>query len=579
MSRTSVIAHLVGFVLFISFSAAQSPHLTADTVIGLGTLDAVAPSPDGTKLLTAGSLGITFWDLETWKDTTLIPERARQLSWDTQGKRFASQYNRHVQIWDASKNELIKSLGPHSFQQTFVLSPNGNLIASVEGWQEQWVNVYDWNSETIPNTSEPKGLFSFLERRPASLPRGAVHSYVLAGTGIHYIAFTSESTILSVSDTGTIQEAKFTLGSSEVSLGTTSQKHLPNVNRLKDVTFNASYTKVAAVTGSRLTVWSYPQMREVASLLHDSLSSAVFTRDGTAIIAVDSNGNGLRWNYTTDQITSFGTQDTNRHGQHNVILVGIEEDILVYDGFGDGTLNLYDADTLSEAPLPIIGYNGSINNFRVATDESSLLVGSSFDTYKNYSLPDGRLLNKVKQAPRQACGSSSGMYYYSPGIRYYGFTPLESKDQLILSETDTCLRLATLEGFTAPVSYFTISSNGSYALISTGNVVEIWNLKNKKRLFSPDLYMNVPHRQEGVKLSPSNGIFSTDETLAVVNFGNALGIFDMNTQEEVTTITTLVKGSFSATALSSDNKYLVGGDSFGNLFIWSYPDRTLQYQL
>ncbi len=573
---------LVGLLLVVSLSHAQDPELVVpDTVIGLGTLNAVAPSPDGTALLTAGSSGITLWDTDTWQRRRFpLSESAntRYLDWDINGRYFVS-FNNHVRLWDAASQELIKSGEPENFVDAVALSPGGNFIATAQGWSEKWVIIYDWRSDIPPVIAESKGLFSFFQRKPVSLPLGAVHSYALSGNSALYLTFTSDTGVLSVSTEGVIQEATFNPNAEKVSLRTSVNRKLPASGRLRDVAFNADYTRVAAVVDDTLSVWSYPELRELASYTREGLESVAFSRSGKSLLAVDSSGNGVRWQYESGQISRFGERDPTFHAGYDVTSLGAEEKVLVH-GYISHTLDLYDADTLAEISTPFGAFSNQLFSFSLAPDEESVTIKAYPKLKKRYRLSDGVLVETI-EIPRGGCGGF-GSYHYTSDARFEGVEPKDAKGRLVLYKSDTCKSVATLEGVENPVSTLAVSLDGRYALLtSIHGVAEVWDLESETKLFSPTQQVYSPYQGEEVPMRASGGAFSPDETLVAVHYSDRLVVFDLRTHEQVdeVSLSGVSKGSFSAVSFASDSAHLAGGDTLGNLFVWNYPFGSAQYEL
>jgi WD40 repeat protein/tRNA A-37 threonylcarbamoyl transferase component Bud32 len=134
--------------------------------LGRGTIEALAVSPDGTRLAVAGSLGVWLYDAETLDVLGLLEgheEPVTDVTWSPDGTQLASSsQDGSVRVWDATSGEELHTLRGHVGSVASVAwSPAGTLLAS-GGWDDS-VRVWDLDSGSerhvlASHTGAVKGL-------------------------------------------------------------------------------------------------------------------------------------------------------------------------------------------------------------------------------------------------------------------------------------------------------------------------------------------------------------------------------------------------------------------------------------
>ncbi|MCA9974023.1 MAG: WD40 repeat domain-containing protein, partial [Anaerolineales bacterium] len=137
-------------------SGAAAAVLTADNAaeavmrqrLGQGTIDAVALSPDGTRLAVGGTLGIWLYEAETLTPLRLLEgheDIVRGISWAPDGTRLASAgWDETVRVWDAASGEALFVLRGDDQYNAVAWSPDGARLAAAT-----WIpviEVYDVES-------------------------------------------------------------------------------------------------------------------------------------------------------------------------------------------------------------------------------------------------------------------------------------------------------------------------------------------------------------------------------------------------------------------------------------------------
>ncbi len=131
------------FIIAILFTFGIKSNLPAQDdlirTIGMGTLDCIAYSPDGTKLASAGGSGYVYiWDINTGN---VIDTLKGHTSWvlsvafSPDGSKIASvSGDNTIKLWNANTGALIRTFkGHNSSVESIAFSPDGSKIASGSG--------------------------------------------------------------------------------------------------------------------------------------------------------------------------------------------------------------------------------------------------------------------------------------------------------------------------------------------------------------------------------------------------------------------------------------------------------------
>ncbi len=135
--------------------------------IGNGTFNDIAYSPDGKQLALAASIGIWFYDTDTYKPLSLLTghtNSVRSVEYSADGKILASGSNNGtIRLWDPQTTKNIAVLTGHQNGVTDIaISGDSQTLASI-GTDEKFVRL--WNIKTgkpianlIDNLTRPYSL-------------------------------------------------------------------------------------------------------------------------------------------------------------------------------------------------------------------------------------------------------------------------------------------------------------------------------------------------------------------------------------------------------------------------------------
>jgi WD40 repeat protein/tRNA A-37 threonylcarbamoyl transferase component Bud32 len=161
-----------------------------------GGVTAVAFSPDGSRVASAGWKEAKVWDAATGKELLTLPGQAglgAGVAFSRDGKRLATAGFRTVKVWDSGGGKELLSIRAHDYLVTGVaFSPDGRQLATASGTpggagRRPGGEVKTWDADT------GKALFRFADlphcaNSVAFSPNG---KYLAAGTG--NLAFVARS--------------------------------------------------------------------------------------------------------------------------------------------------------------------------------------------------------------------------------------------------------------------------------------------------------------------------------------------------------------------------------------------------
>ena len=104
--------------------------------LGKGKISDIEYSPDGTRLAVAGSVGIWFYDAETYKEVSLVvgdtTAGMTSIAFSPDERRLVGGCTeRTVRLWDAKSGTLQRTLKGHTDPVYCVaFSPDGKTLAS-----------------------------------------------------------------------------------------------------------------------------------------------------------------------------------------------------------------------------------------------------------------------------------------------------------------------------------------------------------------------------------------------------------------------------------------------------------------
>ena len=488
------------------------------------SINAIALSPDGTKLATAGGdWTVRLWEVNTGKyirSLTGHPSAVNAVAFSPDGKILASAGST-LRLWDADTSELLhansKDLGSINL---LAFSPNGETLATGGGWDH---TVHLWDTDT-----------------------GTLLTGLKGHTGkIRDIAFSPDGSALV-----TASRDK-TMRLWDVSTGT-EQKNLPAPD-------DAINPLVAANRMLKLLEQGIlPKKR-------DDVYSVKFSQDGTQLISVSSDGSLHLWDVSTgryqlsfslDAYTNWVNALTfSADSKHLVSNTAFEERARVWstETFTQHAILTPPQDVLSLTFSPALKklagreFLGGIQVWDSST-KAHLSTLEETDRRVGYwplvFSPDGRLL-----AGRGSVGNL--------------------RNRIRVWETDTGAQLFTLENQTSAVNRHTFSPD-STILASGGEdgTVTLWDVKTGKYLSN-----FTGHTQRIRALA-----FSTDSQTLASGSENEIRLWNVHTGDLTGALNTVE--SVTTLAFSADDRILASGSGEGLIQVWTLaPDYRIHATL
>ena len=123
-------------------------------------LSSIAFSPDGTKIVSAGSRSsIRLWNTHSFKLLKTIrrntldssQEDVGSIAFSPDGTKIASAGYKTIKLWDALSVRLLNTLEGHKYRiYSVAFSPDGSMLAS--GGEDKTVRIWDMHSGRLINT-------------------------------------------------------------------------------------------------------------------------------------------------------------------------------------------------------------------------------------------------------------------------------------------------------------------------------------------------------------------------------------------------------------------------------------------
>ena len=488
------------------------------------SINAIALSPDGRKLATAGGDWVVrLWEVGTGKyinSLTGHPSAVNAVAFSPDGKILASAGST-LRLWDTDTGESLhtdsRDLGSIDL---LIFSPDGKTLATGGGW-DHTVHLWDVNTGRLGI-----GLKGHTDK-------------------IRDIAFSPDSTRLI-----TASRDK-TMRLWDVNTGT-EQKNLPT----PDDAINP-HAAVADIL-KYLEQGVLPKER-------DDVHSVKFSKDGTQLISVSSDGSLHLWDVDTGRYVLSSPL-----GEHtdwvSTLAFSADSKYLVSDNAVEARARVWNVETFTQhailtPPQDVIGLAFSpdfkklvgrmfLHGIQVwdAGTKEHLFALEGVDRMDHYwplvFSPDGKIL-----------AGRGGTTLFSNKVQFW--------------QMNTGAQLFALKGHTEAVSKYTFSPNSKFfASGSEDGTISLWDT---------EMGENLSHLT-GHTQSISALAFSADSKRLASGGENEIRLWEVNTGNPISTFDAVE--NMTALAFSPDGKTLASGSEAGLIQIWkSDPDYQIQATL
>ena len=411
--------------------------------LGKGTVNGLAYSPDGTRLVVAGSIGMWVYDAQTRDAVALFTGHTDIVSSATYapdgGMLASGSWDNTVRLWDAQTGRLKKTLLGHSDRVVSVAySPDGGTLAS-GGWDN---TVRLWDARTgLPKVS-------------------LVHSH-----WVHTLVYSPDgSKIATGAQDGSVRLWNVATGETLVTIpahaeAVTSIAYAPNGGAIASGAQDGAIHLWDAATGGALASFT----DHTGAVL-----SVAFSPDGRALASGGEDGVLRLWDVAAKQARAVLSEN---NGSVRSVAYSPDGAILV-SGSDDGAIRLWDI--AAEHTVAAISGHGAIAQSVAYSPDGRLLVTGSDDG--NIRLWDAatRQLKAILEGHtdqvRSVVFSPDGRVLASAGGR--DFTAR-------LWDVATGESLAVLRGHTGGVLSAAFSPDGSTLATAGGyrdNTIRLWDV-------------------------------------------------------------------------------------------------------
>ena len=522
------------------------------------SINALALSPDGAKLATAGGdWTVHLWEVNTGKYIKSLmghPSAVNAVAFSPDGKILASAGST-LRLWDANTGELLhadsKDLGSIDL---IVFSPNGKILATGGGWDD---TVHLWDVDTGTLRTGLKG-----------------HTDT-----VRDIAFSPDSsTLITASRDKTMRLWDVNTG--------TEQKSLPTPD-------DAINPLVAANRMLKLLEQGIlPKKR-------DDVHSVKFSKDGSQLISVSSDGSLHVWDVNTGRYQlSFSLGAYAKWV--SALTFSADSKYLVSNSTIEERAHVWSVETFTQEailtpPQDVMGLTFSpdlkklagrifLDGIQVwdATTKEHLATLEGADRMHDYwpllFSPDGTMLagrgrigalgNKVRiwktdtGAELFTLGGHKGAvsrYTFSPNSKVFA---TDGEDgTIVLWDVETGKSLLNLiTGNTKPISALAFSADSKVLASGSGNKIYLWNA-----------HIGDPMGTIGVRENVHALAFSPDGKTLAIGGGDGEGsiqVWELEPNHKIQTVFTGHQGSIYVLMFSPDGKTLASGSADGTILLW-----------
>ena len=493
---------LLSFLLLNSFGQNQTQiGLPENAVkrIGNGIFNDIAYSPDGKQLALAASIGIWFYDTDTYKPLSLLighTDYVWAVEYSADGKILASgSSDGTIRIWDPQTTKNITVLTGHQNGVTHIaISGDSQMLASV-GADEKFVRL--WNLNTHKPIADLKGKFNTIRSLAYSPDSDIIAAGDFDGT-VTLFSTKEKRRITSlvghnlapsdITEPGSVLTLAFspdgeTLASGSrdttIRLWNTKTTHhkvtlTGHGGRITTVVFSSDGKTIASGatythwnSDSSIRLWDAKTGKHLRTIkTPDLVRMLAFSPDNETLASININSDIHIWNTNTGELKANLTKQRGKSNSEPISVFpdGKKE---IYEN-DDGTYTLLDVETGHQKPF-LKGLNPSL----------SLLISLSSQATQKQQLvlkysPDGKTL------------------------------AIKDNKFVVLWDIETDTHKGTLSEDLEYFSSMKFSPNGQFLAISADKTVHLWNTETAKQIAA---YTSEKNNQNDFH------VFSPDSTL------------------------------------------------------------------
>ena len=464
--------------------------------LGKGGINAIAYSPDGTRLAVSSAIGIWMYDTHSGKELEVFvawnadaavkqtgPVSVGDIAFSPDGRTLASAgYDSIVRLWDAATGKQKATFTGHEQNVVQIaFSPDGKLIASGGNWRDKNVTLWDVSTgtpkTTFGHTTElrsvafsPDGSTLVGGGYDGTIPLWDIHTETLKRTlrghteSITSMAFSPDGRTFASGSTGQYDNT-VVLWEFEPIVEMVPATDVDNNTRMRGENMEFA----APPFRQEVTQWYLPEGAE-ARLGKGSISGNItFSPDGTQLFVPTSIGIWIYDAYTNKALKLY-TEHSHDLGQ-----IAFSPDGQTLAGsrsWGDTKVYLWDANT-GKHKATLIGHADEVTNIAFSPDGRTLVSSSEDGTLFLWDTVTGMSFATFggnEDVWRKALALSPDGEMIASG----GF-----EDPLQLWSINTRQSVAILENNRFPVSAVAFSPDGR-TLASGGydETIRLWDVEN-----------------------------------------------------------------------------------------------------